>query len=345
MEIVRDQAGLERYISEAVVVSGDSPVLLDSYLSGATEIDVDALSDGKAVHVAGIMEHIEEAGVHSGDSACSLPPYSLSQGTIDELKIQTEALAKALNVVGLMNVQFAVKGGDIYLIEVNPRASRTVPFVAKAVGSPIASMAARLMAGEPLSNFDLIDPAIPTFAVKEAVMPFARFPGVDTILGPEMRSTGEVMGSDKNFHRAFLKAQLGAGMTLPTEGLVFLSIKEDDKGEQLADIIKTLDGLGFSFIATRGTAAYIDAQGVKAEVVNKVYEGRPHIVDRMKNGDIVLVMNTTEGAQAVEDSRSMRALALTDRIPYFTTLAASHAAALAMRAAKGGEIEVRALQD
>ena len=345
MEIVRDQASLERYISEAVVVSGDSPVLLDSYLSGAVEIDVDALSDGEGVHVAGIMQHIEEAGVHSGDSACSLPPHSLSSAIIDRLRDQTEALARALNVVGLMNVQFAVKDDEIFLIEVNPRASRTVPFVAKAVGSPIAAIAAQLMAGARLNDFELVDPLINTFAVKEAVMPFARFPGVDTILGPEMRSTGEVMGSDSNFHRAFLKAQLGAGMTLPESGLVFLSIKEDDKGPELADIIRTLDGLGFTFIATRGTAAFVEAQGCSAELVNKVYEGRPHIVDRMKNGDIVLVMNTTEGAQAVEDSRSMRAVALMDRIPYFTTLAAAHAAALAMRAAREGEIGVRALQD
>ena len=344
MEIVRDQAGLERYISEAVVVSGSSPVLLDSYLSGAVEIDVDALSDGEAVHVAGIMQHIEEAGVHSGDSACSLPPHSLGPDIIAQLHTQTEALAKALNVVGLMNVQFAVKGSDIYLIEVNPRASRTVPFVAKAVGSPIASIAARLMAGAKLSDFDLVDPAIPTFAVKEAVMPFARFPGVDTILGPEMRSTGEVMGSDANFHRAFLKAQLGAGMVLPTSGKVFLSIKEDDKTPELAEIVGALDELGFSIIATRGTAAFCEDQGVAAEVVNKVYEGRPHIVDVMKNREIVLVMNTTEGTQAVEDSRPMRSVALMDRIPYFTTLAAAHAAALAMRVAQEGELGVRSLQ-
>ncbi len=218
MEIVRDTPSLERYIRDAVVVSGDSPVLLDSYLSGAVEVDVDALSDGTNVHVAGIMQHIEEAGVHSGDSACSLPPYSLSQGIIDRLKEQTTALARELHVVGLMNVQFAIKGDDIYLIEVNPRASRTVPFVAKAVKSPIAAIAARLMAGEPLSNFDLVDPQIDTFAVKEAVLPFARFPGVDTLLGPEMRSTGEVMGSDANFYRAFLKAQLGAGTILPETG-------------------------------------------------------------------------------------------------------------------------------
>ena len=346
MEIVRDQAQLERYISEAVVVSGDSPVLLDSYLSGATEVDVDALSDGNEVHVAGIMQHIEEAGVHSGDSACSLPPYSLDAATITELKRQTVALARALKVVGLMNVQYAVKDGAIYLIEVNPRASRTVPFVAKAVNSPIASIAARLMAGEPLSNFDLVDPNIDTYAVKEAVLPFARFPGVDTLLGPEMRSTGEVMGSDANFHRAFLKAQLGAGVTLPEpeDGAVFFSIKEADKTPQLAETAQVLTDLGFAIIATRGTASFLEGHGIATEVVNKVYEGRPNIVDTMKDGRIALVMNTTEGAQAVEDSRSMRNVALMDKIPYFTTAAASHAAALAMRAAKEGELAVESLQ-
>ncbi|RYH11793.1 carbamoyl-phosphate synthase large subunit [Tropicimonas sp. IMCC6043] len=345
MEIVRDHAQLERYISEAVVVSGASPVLLDSYLSGATEIDVDALCDGKRVHVAGIMQHIEEAGVHSGDSACSLPPYSLSPEIIGELKRQTEALALALNVVGLMNVQFAIKDGEVYLIEVNPRASRTVPFVAKAVGSPIASIAARLMAGETLDRFELVDPQIDTFAVKEAVLPFARFPGVDTLLGPEMRSTGEVMGSDKNFHRAFLKAQMGAGVDLPTEGCVFLSIKPDDKTGLLEETGRTLHELGFEIIATRGTAAYLKECGIPAATVNKVYEGRPNIVDVMKDRRVHLVMNTTEGAQAVEDSRSMRSVALLDRIPYYTTLAAAHAAALAMKARREGEIGVRALQD
>jgi len=344
MEIVRDMAQLERYINEAVVVSGDSPVLLDSYLSGAIEIDVDAICDGKDVHVAGIMQHIEEAGVHSGDSACSLPPYSLTQDVIDRLHVQTKALALALNVVGLMNVQFAVKDDEIYLIEVNPRASRTVPFVAKAVNSPIASIAARVMAGDPLSSFDLADPNIKTFAVKEAVLPFARFPGVDTLLGPEMRSTGEVMGSDKNFHRAFLKAQLGAGTVLPTSGAAFLSIKESDKLPQLVEAAQTLIDLGFTIVATRGTAAFLENHNIACEIVNKVYEGRPNIVDTMKDGGIALVMNTTEGTQAVEDSRSMRNVALVDRIPYFTTLAASHAAALAMKSAQDGDLEVTALQ-
>ncbi|RDC71881.1 carbamoyl-phosphate synthase large subunit [Rhodovulum sp. 12E13] len=348
MEIVRDRPALERYIRDAVVVSGDSPVLLDSYLAGAVEVDVDALCDGEAVHVAGIMQHIEEAGVHSGDSACSLPPYSLPAEVVAEIERQTHALARELGVVGLMNVQFAVKDGpdgpDVYLIEVNPRASRTVPFVAKAVDSPIASIAARLMAGERLGSFELKSPRIEGFAVKEAVLPFARFPGVDTLLGPEMRSTGEVMGSDANFHRAFLKAQIGAGSDLPTGGRVFLSIKDDDKTEVLVDTAQTLVSLGFEIVATRGTADYLAGHGVSAEVVNKVYEGRPNIVDMMKDGRIDLVMNTTEGSQAVEDSRSMREVALYDRIPYFTTLAASHAAAHAIRAREEGELGVRALQ-
>ena len=346
MEIVRDQANLERYISEAVVVSGDSPVLLDSYLSGAVEIDVDALSDGAAVHVAGIMQHIEEAGVHSGDSACSLPPYSLTQDIIDDLKRQTKALARALNVVGLMNIQFAVKDGDIYLIEVNPRASRTVPFVAKAVRSPIAAIAARVMAGEPLSNFDLVDPgSIKGFAVKEAVLPFARFPGVDTLLGPEMRSTGEVMGFDSKFHRAFYKAQLGAGTKLPTAGKAFLSIKDDDKGSTLLEAASCLLEMGFTLTATRGTAAFLAEAGIESAVINKVYEGRPNIVDQIKDGDIALILNTTAGTQAVDDSRSMRAAALMDRIPYYTTLAASHAAAFAIKAHAEGDIGVKALQE
>ncbi len=365
MEIVRDMAQLERYISQAVVVSGDSPVLLDSYLDGAIEVDVDALCDGEEVHVAGIMEHIEEAGVHSGDSACSLPPHTLPAGTVAELERQTRALALELGVVGLMNVQFAIKDGEIFLIEVNPRASRTVPFVAKATDSAIASIAARLMAGEKLSAFpkapphqpasdsetipmgdplSLADFRTPWFSVKEAVLPFARFPGVDTLLGPEMRSTGEVMGWDRSFPRAFLKAQLGAGTHLPDSGTVFLSIKESDKNAQLLETARILAELGLKIIATRGTAAFLHENGIEAEVVNKVYEGRPHIVDVMKDGGVQLVMNTTEGAQAVEDSRSMRNVALMDKIPYFTTLAASHAAALAMKAAREGELAVRSLQ-
>jgi carbamoyl-phosphate synthase large subunit len=365
MEIVRDMDQLRRYIREAVVVSGDSPVLLDSYLSGAVECDVDALSDGTNVHVAGIMQHIEEAGVHSGDSACSLPPYSLSAEIIDELKVQTNALALGLNVVGLMNVQFAVKDGEIYLIEVNPRASRTVPFVAKATDSAIASIAARLMAGEPLSNFPmrepyrdvsyggslpiadpmtLADPNMPWFSVKEAVMPFARFPGVDTLLGPEMRSTGEVMGWDRSFARAFLKAQMGAGMELPKSGTVFFSIKDSDKGDQMTDAAKLLISQGFELVATAGTAAWLEQQGIVCTKVNKVYEGRPNIVDRLKNGDIDLVINTTEGTQSINDSREIRSVALFDKIPYFTTAAAAHAATLAIEAQSEDALTVHALQ-
>ena len=365
MEIVRDMAGLERYIKEAVVVSGDSPVLLDSYLSGAVELDVDALCDGTQVHVAGIMQHIEEAGVHSGDSACSLPPHSLPKEIIAEVKTQTEALAHALNVVGLMNVQFAVKDGDIFLIEVNPRASRTVPFVAKATDSAIASIAARVMAGEPLTNFPmrapyehadydtplpladpltLADPDMPWFSVKEAVLPFARFPGVDTILGPEMRSTGEVMGWDRDFPRAFLKAQMGAGMVLPSSGCAFLSIKDDDKTAEMLEAARILTSQGFSVVATRGTAAWLEENGVVCTTVNKVYEGRPDIVDMMKDGGVDLVMNSTEGAQAVEDSKSIRSVALYDKIPYFTTAAGSHAAALAIKAQAEGEVGVKPLQ-
>ena len=366
MEIVRDMDSLKRYITEAVVVSGESPVLLDSYLEGAIECDVDAISDGDKVHVAGIMQHIEEAGVHSGDSACSLPPYSLDSKIIKELNVQTEKLAKALKVVGLMNVQFAVKDKQIYLIEVNPRASRTVPFVAKATDSAIASIAARIMAGETLDNFNkresygsvsynetipladpmsLANPMLPWFSVKEAVMPFARFPGVDTILGPEMRSTGEVMGWDRDFGRAFLKAQIGAGMKLPNEGCVFFSIKDKDKNDNLAETAQRLIKLGFNIKATRGTAAFLRERNIPCKQVNKVYEGRPNIVDTMKNGEIDLVMNTTEGTQAVKDSREIRSVALYDKIPYFTTAAAAHAAALAIQSQTEGEIEVKSLQN
>jgi carbamoyl-phosphate synthase large subunit len=366
MEIVRDDAQLERYIRTAVQVSGDSPVLLDSYLSGAVEVDVDALSDGVNVHVAGIMEHIEEAGVHSGDSACCLPPHQLSDETVEELKRQTVQMAIALQVVGLMNVQFAIKDGDIYVLEVNPRASRTVPFVAKATDSAIASIAARVMAGEPLTNFPmrppyavgvgpdtplpladpltLADPKTPWFSVKEAVLPFARFPGVDPVLGPEMRSTGEVMGWDRTFALAFLKAQMGAGTVLPDGGRVFLSIKDMDKTAALSEAAKDLIAMGFTIVATRGTAAWLAAQGVASEVVNKVYEGRPNVVDMLKNDGISLVMNTTEGTQAVSDSRDIRRVALMDKIPYFTTAAASIAAVAAMKARGEGEIGVRTLQ-
>ncbi|WP_108500692.1 carbamoyl-phosphate synthase large subunit [Paracoccus indicus] len=366
MEIVRDMDHLRRYITEAVNVSGKNPVLLDSYLTGAIEVDVDALSDGENVHVAGIMEHIEEAGVHSGDSACSLPPHTLSPETIAEIKRQTVAMARALHVVGLMNVQFALKDGQIFVLEVNPRASRTVPFVAKATDSAIASIAARLMAGEPMSNFPerapypadagpeddlpfadpltLADPITPWFSVKEAVLPFARFPGVDTLLGPEMRSTGEVMGWDRNFARAFLKAQMGAGVALPHEGCVFVSVKDTDKSEALAEAARDLVAMGFTLMSTSGTADFLAAAGVQTQRVNKVYEGRPNIVDRLKNGEIAMVLNTTEGVQAIADSREIRAVALYDKIPYFTTAAASIAAVAAIKSRGEGEVGVRSLQ-
>jgi carbamoyl-phosphate synthase large subunit len=369
MEIVRDMDHLRRYITHAVDVSGKNPVLLDSYLSGAIEVDVDALCDGTTVHVAGIMEHIEEAGVHSGDSACCLPPHSLSADTVVELKRQTEAMAIALKVKGLMNVQFAIKNGEIFVLEVNPRASRTVPFVAKATDSAIASIAARLMAGEPMANFPLrapyaqgvgpdtdlpyadpltlADPNMPWFSVKEAVLPFARFPGVDTILGPEMRSTGEVMGWDRTFPLAFLKAQLGAGTNLPETGRVFISIKDMDKTPEMAAAARDLVAMGFEIIATRGTASFLAENGIEAETVNKVYEGRQegklHIVDRLKNGEVALLFNTTEGSQAIEDSRSIRAAALYDKIPYYTTAAGSIAAVQAIKA-RGEGIGVRTLQ-
>ena len=345
MEIVRDDTQLKKYINNAVTVSGESPVLLDSYLTNAIEVDVDAISDGKTVHVAGIMEHIEEAGVHSGDSACSLPPYSLSKLTLDELERQTKILALTLNVVGLMNIQFAIKNDVIFVLEVNPRASRTVPFVAKAVNSPIAAIAARVMAGEPLTNFELKSPNIKHFCVKEAVLPFNRFPGVDILLGPEMRSTGEVMGRDTNFERAFFKAQLGAGIELPKKGNVFISIRDNDKSQKLIETVKALTKLGFVIIATKGTAGYLAKNNLQSISINKVHEGRPNIVDMMKNKEIDLVMNTTEGTQAIEDSRSMRAVCLSDRIPYYTTLAASAAVAIAIQKWHEGEIGVKSLQD
>ncbi len=343
MEIVHDHAQLQRYIAEAVVVSGASPVLIDGYLADAIEVDVDALCDGGEVFVCAIMEHIEEAGIHSGDSACVLPPHSLSQDIIAELKRQTVAMAMALKVGGLMNVQYAVKSGDIYVLEVNPRASRTVPFVAKAIGKPVAKIAARIMAGEKLANFALTENGFDHVAVKEAVFPFARFPGVDTILGPEMRSTGEVMGIDRTFPLAFAKSQLGGGTHVPTSGTVFLSVRDSDKA-RAADVARQMAGLAFHIIATGGTGRYLAEQGVACEIINKVLEGRPHIVDAIKNGDIQLVFNTTEGAQALIDSRSLRRAALLHKVPYYTTLAGARAAARGIGALIGGELEVRPLQ-
>jgi len=357
MEIVRDQEQLNRYIKTAVQVSGANPVLIDQYLSRATEVDVDAICDGEAVFVAGVMEHIEEAGVHSGDSACSLPPFSLKPETIEELKRQTEAMARGLNVRGLMNVQFAIEephsdAPRIFVLEVNPRASRTVPFVAKTIGKPLASIAAKVMAGAKLSEFDLHVNEYDHVAVKEAVFPFARFPGVDTVLGPEMRSTGEIMGLDWRrpgedmgpaFARAFAKSQLGGGTILPASGGVFVSVKDADKAWVL-EPVRLLVARGFRIVATSGTHAFLAENGVAAEMVKKVLEGRPHIVDAMKNGEIQLVFNTTEGKQSLEDSFSLRRAALMMKIPYYTTTAGALAAARAITAQGEGELEVRSLQ-
>ncbi len=342
MEIVDGPSQLEDYIQTAVQVSGDAPVLIDQYLRDAIEVDVDAICDGTDVVVAGVLQHIEEAGVHSGDSACSIPPYSLSAEIIAEIERQTEALARGLSVVGLMNIQFAVKDGKVYLIEVNPRASRTVPFVAKAIGVPIAKIAARVMAGEKLADLPPIDRHIDYYAVKEAVFPFNRFPGVDPVLSPEMRSTGEVMGIAADFTTAFAKSQLGAGTVLPTEGAVFVSLKDGDK-PQIVPAIRLLVDQGFTIVATSGTAEYLERAGLPVERINKVAQGRPHIVDRIADGGIALIFNTTEGWQSLKDSKPIRQAALAARIPYFTTAPASVQAAHAI-AASGGTLEVRPLQ-
>lgn len=345
MEIVHDHSSLMRYMTTAVKVSGDSPVLLDSYLSGAVEIDVDALADADGeVYIAGIMQHIEEAGIHSGDSACSLPPYSLSQNIIDDISKQTIALAKALKVVGLMNIQFAVQGETVFILEVNPRASRTVPFVAKATGVPIAKIATRIMAGQKVADFNLESVAkMNHVAVKEAVFPFARFPGVDIILGPEMKSTGEVMGIDTDFERAFAKSQLGAGVKLPLEGTAFISVKNSDK-EAITPIAKKLVAMGFELIATGGTASHLSDQGIGVKRVNKVLEGRPHCVDAVVSGDVQLVINTTEGAQSIADSFSIRREALINNVPHYTTMAGADATAGAIKALKAGTLDVSPLQ-
>jgi carbamoyl-phosphate synthase large subunit len=344
MEIVDTLAQLETYIREAVVVSGTSPVLIDRYLRDAIEVDVDAVADGDTVFVAGVLQHIEEAGVHSGDSACSLPPYSLPADIIAEIERQTDVLARALKVKGLMNVQFAVKDGDVYLIEVNPRASRTVPFTAKATGIPVAKIAARVMAGEKLASFDLSPRNVGNhIAVKEAVFPFARFPGVDPVLGPEMKSTGEVMGIDADFATAFAKSQLAAFTTLPQSGRVFISVKDSDK-PQIIDAARDLVSLGFELVATSGTELALKAAGIPVTAVNKVAEGRPHIVDRIKDGEIALIFNTTEGLQSLKDSQSIRASALYGRVPYYTTAPASRAAVAAIAAMRRQRLEVRPLQ-
>jgi carbamoyl-phosphate synthase large subunit len=343
MEIVDTPAQLDDYIATAVRVSGEAPVLIDRYLRDAIEVDVDAVADGVDVTVAGIMQHIEEAGVHSGDSACSLPPYSLPADIVAEIARQTDVLARALSVRGLMNIQFAVKDGEVYIIEVNPRASRTVPFVAKATGAAVAKIAARVMAGEMLAGLPKLGAAGDFMSVKEAVFPFARFPGVDPVLSPEMKSTGEVMGLDNDFPMAFAKAQLGAGMILPSEGAAFVSVKDSDKPVVLP-AVKTLAGLGFEIVATGGTADYLEAAGIAVTRVNKVAQGRPHIVDRIKDGNIHLIFNTTEGWQSLKDSAEIRKSALVGKVCSFTTAAASVAAAQAIAALQTSGLEVASLQ-
>jgi len=343
MRIVLDADQLAAYMGEAVQASGDAPVLIDGYLSEAIEVDVDALADGRDVVVAGIMEHIEEAGIHSGDSACSLPPFSLKSVTVEEIGRQTEALARALGVVGLMNVQFAVKDGEIYVLEVNPRASRTVPFVAKATGRPVAKIAARVMGGEALASFGLGPRRLDHVAVKEAVFPFARFPGVDVLLGPEMKSTGEVMGLDRDFEAAYLKSQIAAGNRLPREGKVFVSVRDRDK-PAFVELARRLRELGFGLVATRGTAQFLQEHGLEVGLANKVLEGRPHIVDSIDDGEIALILNTTEGAQAIADSYSLRRAALIRKVPYCTTLAGARACVQAIGRLKSGDLEVAPLQ-
>jgi carbamoyl-phosphate synthase large subunit len=344
MEIVDTQAQLENYIQTAVIVSGDSPVLIDSYLRDAIEVDVDALCDGDEVVVAGILQHIEEAGVHSGDSACTIPPYSLPDDIIAEIRRQTELLAVNLHVRGLMNIQFAIKDGEVYLIEVNPRASRTVPFVAKAIGAPIAKIAARVMAGEKLKDLPPINLDIDYIAVKEAVFPFDRFPGVDPVLSPEMKSTGEVMGIDRDFATAFAKSQIGARMPPPMGGKLFVSVKDTDK-PVIVPAVKQAIACGFTVCATDGTANYLLEQGIAVERVNKVAQGRPHIVDKIKDGEIHLIFNTTEGWQSLKDSEEIRRSALVGKVSQYTTAAGSIAVAQAIAALQQRQLEVRPLQD
>ena len=344
MEIVDTQAQLENYIQTAVIVSGDSPVLIDSYLRDAIEVDVDALCDGDEVVVAGILQHIEEAGVHSGDSACTIPPYSLPADIIGEIRRQTELLAVNLHVRGLMNIQFAVKDGEVYLIEVNPRASRTVPFVAKAIGAPIAKIAARVMAGEKLKDLPPVNIDIDYIAVKEAVFPFDRFPGVDPVLSPEMKSTGEVMGIDRDFATAFAKSQIGARMPPPMSGKLFVSVKDTDKPVIVPAVLQAIE-CGFTVCATGGTADYLLAQGIQVERVNKVAQGRPHIVDKIKDGDIQLIFNTTEGWQSLKDSEEIRRSALVGKVSQYTTAAGSVAVVQAIAALQQRQLEVRPLQD
>jgi carbamoyl-phosphate synthase large subunit len=344
MEIVHAESDLVRYMKEAVKVSNDSPVLIDRFLNDAIEVDVDAVSDGRQVIIGGIMEHIEQAGVHSGDSACSLPPFSLSEEMKDELRRQTVAMAKGLDVVGLMNVQFAIQDEKVYVLEVNPRASRTVPYVSKAIRTPLAKVAARCMAGRSLADQGVTREVVPPyFAVKEAVFPFIKFPGVDTILGPEMKSTGEVMGVGETFAEAFVKSQLAAGVRLPKSGKAFLSVRDEDKAKAV-EIGRTLADLGFTLVATRGTAATLGKAGLQVQVVNKVMEGRPHVVDMIRNKEITFIVNTVEeDRRSVRDSWSIRNTALQMRVTFYTTVAGARAACLGMQYIE--ELRPYSLQD
>jgi len=343
MEVVFNVEDLKVYMSEAVKVSHDSPVLLDRFLDQAIEVDVDAICDGENVLIGGIMEHIEQAGVHSGDSSCSLPPYALSSALQDELRRQTDQMARALKVVGLMNVQFAIQNGTVYVLEVNPRASRTVPFVSKAIGRPLAKIAAKVMAGQSLAKQNTLDERVPPFySVKEAVFPFAKFPEADPILGPEMKSTGEVMGTGRTFGEAYAKAQAGSGVTLPTSGVCLISVRERDKPGAV-ELARKLQARGFELVATEGTAKMIEAAGIPCRRALKVREGRPHIVDMIKNGEIQLIVNTTEGKQAMQESRSIRREAVARKVTYYTTLAAAHATCDALDHLN--EVEVNRLQD
>ena len=344
MEVVHTHADLDRYMNEAVVVSGSNPVLIDGFLDRATEVDVDAIADGKDVFIGGIMEHIEEAGIHSGDSACSLPPQNLDKKVLDTIRKQTKDLALALGVVGLMNVQFAIRDGVVHLLEVNPRGSRTVPFVAKATGIPLAKIASRVMAGEKLASFKLKEKSLKHVAVKEAVFPFSRLPGVDVFLGPEMKSTGEVMGIGDGFAQAFTKSQLGAGVDLPSSGTVFISVRDEDKPDILP-ICRDLKALGFDLVATGGTAAALNEAGIETEVVNKVMQGRPHAVDFMIDGRIHLVFNTASGAASIRDSFSLRRTALVNRIPYYTTVPEAGASVMAIKTMQDGNLAVRPIQE
>jgi len=344
MEITHDVDGLREYMQKAIYISNGNPILIDHYLQEAIEVDVDVVADKEDVFVSGIMEHIEEAGVHSGDSSCALPPHSLSPAIVEELSREAVLLAREIGVIGLMNVQFAVKEGVVYILEVNPRASRTVPFVGKAIGVPVAKIAARVMAGERLKDMTIAKSTVPHMSVKTPVFPFARFPGVDVVLGPEMKSTGEVMGVDRNFARAYAKAQIGAGIRLPLKGTCFISVKDSDKGAAIVLALQLIN-LGFDLVATTGTAAALQSAGVPIRRVNKVYEGQPHIVDALIDGDVQMLINTTaSGAQMLADSLSLRRTALMRGIPNYTTIPGARAAIEAIAALQTGSLEVSPIQ-